>query len=128
VTREFAQAVKHKLSAEGLYLMNVVDIFPDAKLVKSLIKTLQTEFNHVDVWLEETPEAVSRVTYVISAQNSRPLPEIIKSQRGFERLWLRVNGSLSNRGTAMQDLPILTDDYVPVERLLAGLLFSSDGL
>jgi len=128
VTREFAQAVKHKLSAEGLYLMNVVDIFPDAKLVKSLIKTLQTEFNHVDVWLEETPEAVSRVTYVISAQNSRPLPEIIKSQRGFERRWLRVNGSLSNRGTAMQDLPILTDDYVPVERLLAGLLFSSDGL
>jgi spermidine synthase len=128
VTQEFAQAVKRKLNAEGIYLINIVDIFPDAKLVKSLIKTLQLEFEYVDVWLEETPEEETRVTYVISAHNSLPLPELIDSQRGFERRWLRVNAQLASTGTAMQDLPILTDDYVPVERLLAGLLFSAEGL
>jgi len=128
VTQEFAQAVRHKLSAEGLYLMNVVDVFPDARLVKSLIKTLQTEFNHVDVWLEDTPEALTRITYVLSAHNSRPLPEMFNSQRGFERRWRRINETLTTRGVSMQELPVLTDDYVPVERLLAGLLFSPEGL
>jgi len=128
VTQEFAQAVKRKLGAEGLYLMNVLDIFPDARLVKSLMKTLQTEFNHVDVWLEDTPEAMTRVTYVISAQNSQPLPESIDSRHGFQRRWRRINGTLSTTGTAMEDLPILTDDYVPVERLLAGMLFGPEGL
>jgi len=128
VTQEFAQAVKRKLSPEGLYLINIIDIFPDAKLVKSLVKTLQLEFNYVDVWLEEEPEQVTRVTYVISVQNSRPLPEMINSQRGFERRWRRVNDTLLSTGTSMQDLPILTDDYVPIERLLAGMLFSSEGL
>ena len=52
VTQEFAQSVKQNLSEEGLYLVNIVDAFPDAKLVKSLIKTLQQEFSHVDVWLD----------------------------------------------------------------------------
>ena len=128
VTQEFAQAVKRKLTPEGLYLINIIDIFPDAKLVKSLVKTLQLEFRYVDVWLEEVPEQVTRITYVISVQNSRPLPEIINSQRGFERRWRRVNDALLAKGTSIQDLPILTDDYVPVERLLAGMLFSSEGL
>ena len=128
VTQEFAQAVKRKLSPEGLYLINIIDIFPDAKLVKSLVKTLQLEFRYVDVWLEEVPEQVTRITYVISVQNSRPLPEMINSQRGFERRWRRVNDALLAKGTSIQDLPILTDDYVPVERLLAGMLFSSEGL
>lgn len=128
VTQEFAQAVKRKLTPEGLYLVNLIDIFPDAKLVKSLVKTLQLEFRYVDVWLEEVPEKVTRTTYVISANNFRPLPETIASQHGFQRRWLQVNTTLSTTGTAMHNLPILTDDYVPVERLLAGMLFSTEGL
>ena len=128
ITREFAQAVKRKLDPEGLYLINIVDAFPDAKLVKSLIKTLQTEFSYVDVWLEEQPEQATRLTFVISANNTRPLPQEITAHRGFQRRWLRMNHSLLTTGTAMHELPVLTDDYVPVERLLTGLLFSVEGL
>lgn len=128
VTQEFAQTVKNKLTREGLYLINIIDIFPDARLVKSLIKTLQMEFNYVDVWLEEVPEQVTRITYVISANNFRPLPGTIVSQHGFQRRWLQVNKTLSTKGTAMHELPVLTDDYVPIERLLANMLFSEKGL
>ena len=128
VTREFAQAVKRNLSSDGLYLINIVDSFPDAKLVKSLVKTLQQEFAHVDVWLDQAPQQVTRVTYVISANNARALPEMIFAQQGFERRWLRINAPLEATGSAMQTLPVLTDDYVPVERLLAGLLFGTGAL
>ena len=128
VTQEFAQTVKSRLSSDGLYLINIVDIFPNAKLVKSLIKTLQEEFEFVEVWLDGAPNKIQRTTYVISANNARPLPEAIYSQRGFERRWLKINAPLTQTGTLMNDLPVLTDDYVPVELLLSGLLFSGEAL
>lgn len=128
VTREFAQTVKNKLTDNGIYLINIVDIFPDAKLVKSLIKTLDQDFQYVDVWLDNAPDKVTRTTYVLSANNTRQLPETIFAQRGFERRWLRINAPLAQTGTSMEDLPVLTDDYVPVELLLAGLLFSGKAL
>lgn len=128
VTQEFAQSVKSKLSKDGIYLINIVDIFPNAKLVKSLIKTLEKEFKFVDVWLDRAPDKIQRTTYVISANNNRPLPEAIFSQRGFERRWLQINTPLKSTGTPLEDLPVLTDDYVPVELLLAGLLFSGEAL
>jgi len=128
VTQEFAQAVKRNLSDGGLYLINIVDIFPDAKLVKSLIKTLQLEFKYVDVWLDQAPNSVTRTTYVISANNTRTLPDMIVSQRGFERRWLRINPPLMATGTPFEKLPVLTDDFVPVEHLLSGLLFGAEAL
>jgi len=124
VTREFAQSVKQKLDSKGIYLINIVDIYPDPRLVKSLVKTLQTEFQHVEVWLEKVPFGLQRITYVISAQNARALPGEISSQTGFPRRWLQVKQRLVSRGTPMAELPLLTDDFVPVERLLAGMLFA----
>lgn len=128
VTREFAQAVRRNLSEDGLYLVNIVDIFPDARLVKSLVKTLQTEFSHVDVWLDQIPGSVQRVTYILTAHNTQPLPELILARQGFKRQWIRVNQPLLASGTDIQLLPLLSDDFVPVERLLSSLLFSSKGL
>jgi predicted membrane-bound spermidine synthase len=128
VTQEFARTVRQSLSREGIYLVNIVDIFPDPRLVKSLVKTLQGEFSHVDVWLDSIPGDVKRVTYILSAQNSRPLPELIVSQQGFRRQWIRINEPLFASGTPMETLPVLSDDFVPVERLLASLLLSNKGL
>jgi len=128
VTQEFAQTVKSKLKENGIYLINIVDIFPNPKLVKSLIKTLEQEFKFVDVWLDQAPEKVTRTTYVISANNRTAFPDTIFAQRGFERRWLRINAPLDATGTPSALLPVLTDDFVPVELLLAGLLFSGEAL
>jgi hypothetical protein len=70
------------------------------------------------------PFGLQRITYVISAQNARALPGEISSQTGFPRRWLQVKQRLVSRGTPMAELPLLTDDFVPVERLLAGMLFA----
>ncbi|WP_455219430.1 fused MFS/spermidine synthase [Kaarinaea lacus] len=128
VTREFAQTVKNRLSDNGLYLINIVDIFPNAKLVKSLVKTLEQEFQYVDVWLDNAPDKVTRTTYVISANKNRSLPQTIFAQRGFQRRWLKINEPLAQTGTSVAELPVLTDDYVPVELLLSELLFSNKAL
>lgn len=128
ITREFAQTVKQNLNESGLYLINIVDQFPDPQLVKSLLKTLQTEFRHVAIWLDRPPGEVTRVTYVISASNSHAFPDVVYSSNGFERRWLKINRPLLQAGTSLENLPLLTDDFVPVERLLANLLFSKESL
>ncbi|MEJ2309149.1 MAG: fused MFS/spermidine synthase [Gammaproteobacteria bacterium] len=122
LTREFAALVKSRLKPDGLYLMNLVDGFPDAKLLKSLYKTLQQEFAHVDIWLDHVSDEPTRMTYIVSAHNNNaPMPERIVDQR-FGRQWINITEPALAAGTGLDELPLLTDDFVPVERLLAELL------
>lgn len=124
-TLEYAQLVKQRLVEEGLYAMNVVDAHPDPLLVKSLYKTLSEAFAHVHVWLEALPTVTERVTYVISASDRAP-PARIDSRSGFARSWQRLPEETLSVGTPLDALPVLTDDFVPVDRLISRLIV--DGL
>jgi len=125
VTAEFAALVRERLRPDGLYLMNVVDAFPDPRLIKAIAKTLQTQFRHVDIWMDRVPEA-ERVTFIISASNGARLPKTVPARRGFRRAWSRMTEDIMAFGTPPAELPVLTDDYAPVERLIAGLLLGKD--
>jgi hypothetical protein len=46
----------------------------------------------------------------------------------MQRSWYRIDAPLAATGTPMAALPILTDDYVPVERLVSALLYGRYGL
>lgn len=121
VTREFAALVRERLTPNGLYLMNVVDSFPDPRLIKTIAKTLSTEFAHVDLWMQGVPEN-PRVTFVVTATNAERLPKTVQSRTGPTRSWSRMTEDILAFGTPPEDLPVLTDDYAPVERLIADLL------
>ena len=121
VTREFTATVREHLAPGGLYVMNVVDAFPDPRLVKSIVKTLQAELLQVDVWMDGVPQA-ARVTFIITANDGARLPKAVATQAGFERNWYRITEMLLDIGQPMNELPLLTDDFAPVERLIAGLL------
>jgi predicted membrane-bound spermidine synthase len=126
VTREFAALVKSRLTPDGIYLMNVVDAFPDPRLIKSITKTLATEFRAVDLWLEGVPED-PRVTFVVTATNGPRLPKTVTARTGPPRAWTRMTEDILAYGTDPAQLPLLTDDYAPVERLIADLLIGEDG-
>ena len=121
VTREFAALVRERLTPDGLYLMNVVDSFPDPRLIKAITKTLRTEFAHVDLWMQGVPEN-PRVTFVVTATNAERLPKTVQSRTGPARRWSRMTEDILAFGTPPEALPLLTDDYAPVERLIADLL------
>ena len=128
VTLEYVRLAKSKLKPGGILTTNVVDAFPDPRMVKSLVKTLQQEFSQVDVWLDQIPQQQQRMTYVISASETRIENDVIQAQRGFKRRWFRINTPLSNSGTRYSELPVFTDDFVPVERLISDLLLTREGL
>ena len=128
ITREHAELVRSRLTADGLYVLNVVDAHPDPRLVKSLIKTLNSVFPTVQVWLDHWPEQLERMTYVLSARNGAPFAELVSARQGaFVRTWTDVTTQLLESGTALADLPVLTDDRAPVENLLSTLIFGTLG-
>jgi len=126
VTREFAALVRERLTPDGLYVMNVVDAFPDPRLIKAIVKTLRPEFRSVDLWMEGPPQA-ARVTFVVTATNGERLPKTVVARTGLPRAWHRMTEDLMAFGTSPAQLPLLTDDYAPVERLIAELLVGEDG-
>lgn len=127
-TQEYARLVKARLTPQGLYVVNIVDAHPDPLLLKTIYKTLQREFKHIDIWLEPTPKQSSRITYVISATNGDPFPETLTAQYGFTRQWQKQNDQILQQNTRLASLPILTDDFVPVERLISRLITTQAGL
>ena len=129
VTREYVQLVKSRMKPDGLFTTNVVDVFPDPRMVKSMIKTLQTTFKHVDVWLYKLPDKPQRMTYVLAASDRQMIDaEFFIARKGQRRNWYKVNVPLLAAGTPLHELPVFTDDYVPVERMISGLLFTEEGL
>ena len=125
LTSEFIRLVDSRLTDRGMYLMNIVDHFPDPRLVKSIIKTLRQTFTYVDVWMDHIPENTSRYTYVISANNFNKMPDKVIARRGLARAWLNVSEIMAGTGRPMRELPVLTDNYVPVEKLMSQLLINS---
>lgn len=123
-TREFAAQIRERLRPGGLYAMNLVDAFPDPRLLKSVVATLRQVFQQVDVWMDGPPQA-DRITFILTASDAPPLPDEIPARTGPARTWLRVTDMLDRFGVTMDRVPVLTDDYAPVEQLIADLLIGS---
>ena len=113
-TLEYAREVKRRLSRRGMYLLNVVDVFPDPLLVKSMVRTLSQVFRHVSVWLERPPGAPGRLTYVISASDRYADPARIVSSSGPPRTWYAITEPLLKSGTPLDEMPVLTDALAPM--------------
>ena len=86
------------------------------------------EFDHVDIWVDDIPQRPRRMTYVVSASSREIRDDVLDARRGFERRWYRINVPLMSVGTPMDELPVFTDDFVPVERMISSLLLTPEGL
>jgi spermidine synthase len=130
VTREFAELLERRLNADGIYVLNLVDAYPQGRLAAAMVKTLRSVFAEVDVWLQELPDAPGRVTYVLSASNKRTeilghgdrLYAVTRPSRSWVRVTDRVDALAMTSG-----LPLLTDDNAPVEQLISTLFTTGLG-
>lgn len=115
-TREFNELLANHLEDDGLYLLNVLDAVRN-EFLRSQIRTLRETFPYVGILRlpGEWPPPKGRVAYVIVAAKrapGRPLTSAIPASEldAFMRSGYSV---------------VLTDDYVPVDQLLAPV-FSSE--
>ncbi|MFW5832706.1 MAG: fused MFS/spermidine synthase [Pseudomonadota bacterium] len=111
VTREFAERVRDRLAADGLYMVNVIDRAERPAFAAAVARTLETTFPAVTVWRESTAGGGERrVNHLIVASTSPLELDEVRSGPPFARRWVPVTLDVAG--------PVLTDDYSPVERLL----------
>ena len=123
VSKEFHDEIARRLNPNGFYAINVVDRGADPRFMLSLVKTLKESFPVVDVWVDESMIGImDRVTYVVMAKNSSFNLEKIHSTRGPDRVWAKWIPENLAKHLKRKDLIILSDDFAPVDRLMAGIL------
>jgi spermidine synthase len=128
-TMEFNQLVADHLTQDGFYMVNVID-GRQGRFVRAYVSTLEQVFNHVYIApIGGDLGTVARQTFVIvAAQHPMPIGDDVTSaddapslRNDFlsEAKWQAYLG----QGTGI----VLTDDFVPVDNLLAPV-FSDSGL
>ncbi|MFK7802026.1 MAG: fused MFS/spermidine synthase [Anaerolineae bacterium] len=122
-TTEFNELVKSWLKSDGIYMVNLVD-GREARFVRSFVFTLQQSFEHVylvptSINWRESP----RTTFVVTASDTELDIDQLASYRLFEDNGKFVANLMSAEelesflaeGTTL----LLTDDFAPVEQMLA---------
>lgn len=127
VTQEFHGEIAKRLSPGGVYAINVVDAGANPRFLYSLVKTLRQDFASVEAWIERGEAGnPGRVTFVVLASDQPTPANALTSVRGMDRNWRRwPTGDLESR-IAKARVPLLSDDFAPVDRLMSGLLLQPE--
>ncbi len=125
-TREFAMQLKALLKPEGCLLANVIDSFKKGAFMPSYIRTLEEVFGKGNVHLIALSSDYDHIgisTFVVVASSQRlDMNDFIKAVKGKEGKEMTSHAMPQDR--LQQYLKerysvILTDDYVPVDNLIA---------
>ncbi len=123
LTLEFFETVEGRLTDDGVYVMNLISAVrgENSQLFKAVGKTLDAVFEHVYVFsLSSANLAQSSNLIIVCANRELPM-EVGTNLEYYEKM--RVSGLLAHRVSAdaieFADAPLLTDDYNPVEYIVA---------
>jgi len=129
-TREFNDQIRALLKDDGIYAVNLVDKLHSGSFLRAYVNTLQQTFPYVYL-IEDGPEweEDSRKTHVV-AGSLQPLSYAALSDantqagRGSPVSSIMPEDTLTSWLNAKENI-LLTDDYAPVDNLLAPLHLES---
>ncbi|HAL46596.1 MAG: hypothetical protein FI707_11265 [SAR202 cluster bacterium] len=129
-TLEFDEAVLDLLTPDGIYAVNIVDRMHSGRFLRAFEATMKRVFPYVyvlrdnDLWTSD-----ERYTFVVIGSRtplSHPSIATTNLLEGRPLTVLRFMPSGSFRSwSAAEDAVVLTDDFVPVDGMLAPLFFES---
>ncbi len=118
VTKEFNDKIAQILKDDGVYLLNVVDIYDSGQFLGSVISTLERTFPNVRV-LSQVMSHSARSTFVIvAARREIDLDGLINQCSKEINIWYLSDTEINMLKQKSRGI-ILTDDYVPTENMLA---------
>ncbi len=124
-TKEFNDKIAEILTDDGVYMIELIDIYDSGLFVGAFVNTLEQTFPYVYVVTEDEPRSM-RNTFVIIAAGRELNLEGIGSEKSVRNLDLWVlNNSDMEELTRKANQTILTDNYAPVENLLAPVVRKS---
>jgi spermidine synthase len=123
-TREFDQELKGLLKDDGFYLALVIDKLRGGKFMPAYTDTVLQVWPAVQVLADSEPwQSSSPSTYVVAAGNHAVDPSRLSTVRGQGPSGNVVThimpGDLMRQWLDDAHAPVLTDDYAPVDNLIA---------
>lgn len=124
-TKEFNDKITHILTDNGIYMIELIDIYDSGLFVGSFINTLEQTFPYVYVVTEDESRS-ARNTFVVIAANREINLENIASEKSVKslNLWILSDSDIKTLVDKAHGI-VLTDDYAPVENLLAPVILKS---
>lgn len=118
-TKEFNDKLHELLTDDGIYTVELIDTFDSGLFLGSFINTLEQTFPFVTVISERTSTPYNRSTYVVvAAKRKIDLADVCRGFNVNEKVWY-LNESEIAQLREKSNAMVLTDDYAPVENLLA---------
>jgi spermidine synthase len=118
-TREMAADISRVLRADGVYAQNVID-YPPGRFIRAETATVASVLPHVA--LIAPPAALAGETgsnfVIVASRSPLPLDEIRRHLDLVDEPVRLVSGAQLDE--FLGDARVLTDDYAPVDQLLAG--------
>ncbi len=123
-TREFTEQVAGILAADGLFLVNAIDVFSIGRFLNAYLNTLRAVFPHVQVYWDPGTSPDLRATFVLVASRRPFAAESLADPSGrpvAQSLTAEQLADLKERNGPI----VLTDGYAPVESLIAPVFLHS---
>ena len=129
-TQEFNEQVKALLSDDGIYSVNIVDKMYGGRFLRSFVHTMRETFDYVYVMRDDSRWASDdRYTFVVASSDKPILPTDIETFNFLEGRASSVTQFMSaadfDKWQNSQQNVLLTDDFVPVDGMLAPLYLES---
>lgn len=131
VTREFNELIATHVSEGGVFLSNIIDRRDTPSLALSVAATLSKVFPAVDLWMAEGEQGTVTNFVVAAWKNPRgairpPDQSVLASVmhagedvQSRSVTWRRVDAALAPLLMPQVCAVVLTDDWAPVDRLIA---------
>ncbi|MGE5505725.1 MAG: fused MFS/spermidine synthase, partial [Actinomycetota bacterium] len=123
VTAEFHREIRARLKPGGFYAVNVIEARHEPRFLFALVRTLMRDFAAVEVWVDDDELSQGeRLTYLVLASDTATDTALVRSTRFLHRAWVRLKPDQVRTRVTAADIPELTDDFAPVDRLMAQVL------
>jgi tetratricopeptide (TPR) repeat protein len=117
VTREFNDKIASILADDGAYMVNLIDTYDSGQFLGTVINTLQKTFPCVYVATNWITHPAIRETFVVTA-TKRPFDFNTIEREKDLKIWRLSESEIENLKKKASGI-VMTDDYAPVENLLA---------
>ncbi len=125
VTKEFNDKIAQILTDDGVYMVNVIDTFDSGRFLGAVVNTLEQTFPYIYVIVNYVTLPSIRETYVVVAAKFDFEPKTIMSKYDKNlKLWYLSKSDINHLKEKSGGV-VLTDDYAPVENMLAPVVRES---
>ena len=119
VTKEFNDKLAQILTDDGVYVLNIIDVFDSGLFLSAAVNTLSQTFPHINVVSVDRPTDILSNFTAICSMHPIDIYDIANHyELNDSFLWILDDSDMQTLSNKTQGL-VLTDDYAPVENLFA---------